>query len=111
MLCLHSVFIPPVPQEADQREERGPQERETSQGDEARSEGSRDVVNISNKGGTDQRGESEHEHADAKGDGDVSREQFEDDNDTGVVSSNGEAEHHRGYDLSCKGGPKLGRQN
>ena len=61
-------------QEADQREERSSQERETSQADEAGSEGSRDVVNVSNKGGADQGGESEHEHADAEWDGDVIRE-------------------------------------
>ena len=111
LLCLYFVFIPPVKQEADQREEGGSQERETSYGDEARLEGSCHVVNVTNKGRADERGESEHEHADTKGDGDVSREQFEDDNDTGVVSSNGEAEHYRGYDLSSKGRPELGRQN
>ena len=110
LLCLHCVSAPPVYQEADQREEGGSQERETPHGDEARSEGPRDVVNVTNKGRADQGGESEHEHADAEGDGDVSREEFEDDNDTGVVSSNGEAKHHGGHDLSSKGRPELGSQ-
>ena len=71
LLCLYFVFIPPVKQEADQREEGGSQERETSYGDEARLEGSCHVVNVTNKGRADERGESEHEHADAERDGNV----------------------------------------
>ena len=65
---------------------------------------------MTHRGGAQQRGHSEHEHADPEGEGDVLHQRLEHHDDAGVVGADADPEHDRGHNLPGEAGPELGHE-
>ena len=61
-------------------------------------------------GGAQQRGHSEHEHADPEGESDVLHQRLEHHDDAGVVGADADPEHDCGHNLPREAGPELGHK-